>query len=85
MNLTALTDAVTKTEGAEASAKALIVEFAKYVEAHKDDPAALQALVDRINSGYEAGQGKPYGCEHYPRTSISAYDARSGAYTPLPK
>ncbi len=48
---TALEAAVTKTEGAEASAKTLIQEFAKYVAAHVNDPAVLQAFVDRINAG----------------------------------
>ena len=54
MDLTALNDAVTKTEGAEASAVTLIQEFAKYVQAHKDDPVALQAFVDRINAGADS-------------------------------
>lgn len=50
----ALEDAVTKQEGAEASAKVLIGEFAKFVEAHKDDPTALQAFVDRITASADS-------------------------------
>jgi hypothetical protein len=41
---------VTAVEGAAASATVLITEFAKYVEAHKGDPVALQAFVDRLRA-----------------------------------
>jgi hypothetical protein len=47
VNLVALEETVTKVETVAASAKALIEGFAAEVEAHKDDPIAIQALVDR--------------------------------------
>ncbi len=45
---------VTATEGTEASAGLLIGELAKYIEAHKTDPVALQALVDRLKASGDA-------------------------------
>lgn len=45
---------VTATEGAQASAGVLIGELAKYIEAHKNDPAALQTLVDRLKTSSDA-------------------------------
>lgn len=46
--------AVSKSEAGDASAKTLIGEFAKYVEAHKNDPTALQAFVDRLNTSADS-------------------------------
>ncbi len=40
--------AVTKAEGTAASAKTLIVEFAKYVKANAGNPAAITAFADRL-------------------------------------
>jgi len=41
---------VTATEGVEASAVVLINGLAAYIEAHKTDPVALQAYVDRLRA-----------------------------------
>lgn len=45
---------VAATEGVEQSAGVLIGELAKYIEAHKTDPAALQALADRLKASSDA-------------------------------
>lgn len=45
---------VAGTEGGSASAGVLIEEFAKYVEAHKNDPAALQNFVDRLRASKDS-------------------------------
>jgi hypothetical protein len=54
IDLTNLTDAVTRTEGVAASAKLLILEFAKEVARlgalPTVDPADLTALADRMNA-----------------------------------
>ena len=50
VNLEALTAMVEKVETVTGSAIALISGFAAEVEAHKDDPIAIQALVDRVNA-----------------------------------
>jgi hypothetical protein len=53
LDLTNLTDAVTKTEGVEASAKALIIAFAAEVltlSQNQADPAALADLASRMNA-----------------------------------
>ncbi len=50
VNLRELTGVVTALETVVASAKALIEGFAAEVEAHKDDPIAIQAVVDRIRA-----------------------------------
>jgi hypothetical protein len=48
--LQALTDKVTEMETVEASASALIVNLAAAFVAVKDDPAAIQALADRVTA-----------------------------------
>lgn len=54
LDITNLTDAVTKAKGAQASAKTLITEFAKEVTRLAAqptvDPTALQALADDMNA-----------------------------------
>lgn len=48
--MAALDAQVTAVQGTEASAKTLILEFAKFVGANTTNPAALQAFVDRLNA-----------------------------------
>lgn len=48
LDLTALTEEVTRLETVEASAVTLIRRLLEEVVVNKDDPVALQALVDRI-------------------------------------
>ena len=50
LDLTALTEEVARLETVEASATALIRSLLDEVAANKDDPAALQALVDRVKA-----------------------------------
>lgn len=50
LDLTALEAEVTKTEGAEDSAVVLIQKLAAEIETNKANPAALQALADRLNA-----------------------------------
>ena len=50
LDLTALTDEVARLETVEASAVTLIHTLLDEVVALKDDPTALQALVDRIKA-----------------------------------
>lgn len=45
---------VAGTEGGSASAGVLIEEMAKYIEAHKNDPAALQNFVDRLRASKQS-------------------------------
>lgn len=46
--------AVGETEGVEASASLLIEEWAKAFEAVKDDPVAIQALIDRMRASKDS-------------------------------
>ncbi len=48
--LQALTDKVTEVEGVEASATAAIIGLAALYAASKNDPAAIQALTDRLTA-----------------------------------
>lgn len=50
LDLTVLTEEVARLETVEASAVTLIHTLLDEVAANKDDPAALQALVDRIKA-----------------------------------
>jgi hypothetical protein len=50
MDLKVLEDAVAATEGVEASAGLLITKLAAELADIKDDPAAIQALSDRLTS-----------------------------------
>lgn len=50
LDLTALTEEVARLETVEESATALIRALVEEVAANKQDPAALQALVDRIKA-----------------------------------
>lgn len=50
LDLTTLTEEVARLETVEASAVALIRALTEEVAANKDDPAALQALVDRLKA-----------------------------------
>ena len=50
LDLTALTEEVARLETVEASATALLHTLLDEVAANKDDPAALQALVDRVKA-----------------------------------
>lgn len=52
--LEALTTKITEMEGVEASASALIVALAAKFAAVKDDPAAIQALADRVTAANTA-------------------------------
>lgn len=52
--MTALEAQVTATEGVGASAGVLIGEFAKYVLAHANDPAALTAFAGRLQASSDA-------------------------------
>ena len=54
LDLTALTEEVTRLETVEASAVTLLHTLMDEVVANKDDPAALQALVDRIKASDDA-------------------------------
>jgi hypothetical protein len=46
----AMEDAITKLEGNEAAVEVIVGEMAKWIAAHKDDPAALQAFADRVSA-----------------------------------
>lgn len=50
LDLTALEAAVTEDEKADSSAATLLKKLFDEVEANKTDPAALQALVDRVRA-----------------------------------
>lgn len=50
LDLTALTEEVARLETVEESAVALIKALVEEVAANKEDPIALQALVDRIKA-----------------------------------
>ncbi len=54
VNMAALEEAVARIESVDASAKALIEGFASQIEAVKDDPAAIQALVDRARASSDS-------------------------------
>jgi hypothetical protein len=45
----AINAAVTKEQGATASARTLLSSLSAYIVAHKTDPAALQALADGLS------------------------------------
>lgn len=45
---------VTNVEGVNASASTLIGEMAKYIAAHANDPAALQAFASRLQASADA-------------------------------
>ena len=49
-DLTDITQKVTDTEGTEESAITLITSLAQEIADNKNDPAALQALSDRLNA-----------------------------------
>jgi hypothetical protein len=49
-----LRNEVESTKGQTASIIALVGEFAKYVEAHKTDPVALQQYVDDLKANNQA-------------------------------
>jgi hypothetical protein len=50
LNLAALTDEITRNESVDDGASKLIAALASEVEANKDDPTALQSLVDRLRA-----------------------------------
>ncbi|MEP7304193.1 MAG: hypothetical protein ABJA98_01620 [Acidobacteriota bacterium] len=54
LDLTALTDEVARNESVDASASALLTTLFNAVEAAKNDPAAIQAIVDRVRSSNDA-------------------------------
>lgn len=54
IDLTALTAEVTRTETVDASASTLMKTLFDAVEASKNDPVALQALVDRGRAANDA-------------------------------
>ena len=54
LDLTALEAELTRNESVDASAKALLEQLFAEFEAHKNDPAAIQALVDRGRAANDA-------------------------------
>ncbi len=54
LDLTALTDEVTRNESVDASASALLKTLFDAVEAAKNDPIAIQAIVDRVRNSNDA-------------------------------
>jgi hypothetical protein len=54
LDLTALEAEVTRNESVDASASALLKTLFDAVEAAKNDPAAIQAIVDRVRNSNDA-------------------------------
>lgn len=54
LDLTALTAAVTEDESVDSSAATLLKTLFDEVEAAKTDPAAIQAIVDRVRNSTAA-------------------------------
>ena len=54
LDLTALTAEVAKNEEVDASASLLLKKLFDEVEAAKTDPAAIQAIVDRVRASNDA-------------------------------
>jgi hypothetical protein len=54
LDLTALEAEVTRNETVDGSASALLKALFDEVEAHKDDPAAIQAIVDRVRASNDS-------------------------------
>lgn len=53
LDLTALEAEITRDETVNGSARSLIIALAAEVEANKGNPAALQALVDRLRASQD--------------------------------
>lgn len=54
LDLSALEAEVTRNESVDASASTLLTSLFNEVEAHKNDPVAIQALVDRVRGSNDA-------------------------------
>lgn len=54
LDLSALEAEVTRDETVDSSASTLLKQLFDEVEAHKNDPAAIQALVDRVRASNDA-------------------------------
>lgn len=54
LDLSALEAEVTRNESVDESASTLLTTLFNEVEAHKNDPAAIQAIVDRVRASNDA-------------------------------
>ena len=54
LDLSALEAEVTRDESVDSSASTLLKSLFDEVEAHKNDPAAIQALVDRVRASNDS-------------------------------
>lgn len=54
LDLSALEAEVTRNESVDGSAKTLLEQLFAEVEAHKNDPVAIQALVDRVRAANDS-------------------------------
>jgi hypothetical protein len=54
LDLTALTAEVSRNDSVDGSAAALLTTLFNAVEAAKDDPAAIQAIVDRVRAANDS-------------------------------
>lgn len=54
LDLSALEAEVSRNESVDGSASTLLTQLFNEVEAHKDDPAAIQAIVDRVRASNDA-------------------------------
>ena len=54
LDLTALEAEVARNESVDASASLLLTTLFNEVEAHKNDPAAIQAIVDRVRTSNDS-------------------------------
>lgn len=54
LDLSALEAEVTRNETVDGSAKALLAQLFAEVEANKNDPVAIQAIVDRVRAANDS-------------------------------